>query len=88
MEIGDLRWKECSPIRGAQLLARQDLLTLRIAEGTETHRPIPHAKVVEALIESLGLRHMAVVEGQLVEVQYSVTPDGDRMFGVLSLDVE
>jgi hypothetical protein len=69
--------------RGAQLLARQDLLALHTPEGTQTHRPIPHAKVVEALIESLGLRQMVVVQDQ-----YAVTPDANRMFGVLSLDVE
>ena len=69
--------------RGAQLIGRQDLLGLPTPEGTETHRPIPHAKVVEALIESLGFRHLAVLDDR-----YAVTPDGSRMFGVITTNVE
>lgn len=69
--------------RGAQLLGRQDLSVLPVPEPTATHKPVPHAVVVEALIESLGLRRY-----QVVEDQYAVTPDGNRMFGVLGIDVE
>lgn len=69
--------------RGAELLGRQDLLALPTPEGTATHQPVPHARVVEALIETLGYRRLSVVADQ-----YAVTPDGMRMFGVLALDVE
>ncbi len=69
--------------RGAQLLPREALLDLATPEPTETHKPIRHVRVVEALIESLGFRHTEVLEDQ-----YAVTPDGNRMFGVLQIDVE
>jgi hypothetical protein len=69
--------------RGAQLVGRQDLLALTTPDATATHKPIPHAEVVQALIETLGFRRLSVVNDQ-----YAVTPDGMRMFGVLALDVE
>lgn len=69
--------------RGSQLVGRQDLLALVTPEPTETHKPVAHARIVEALVESLGFRHLAVVEDQ-----YAVTPDGNRMFGVITINVE
>lgn len=69
--------------RGAQLLGRQDLPLLPVPEATLTHKPVPHAAVAEALIESLGLRRY-----QVVADEYAVTPDAARMFGVLTIDVE
>ena len=50
---------------------------------TETHRPIPHHEVVQALIETLGFRHIGVVQDE-----YAVSPDGMKMFGVLDLETE
>lgn len=67
---------------GAKLVGRQDLLNLETPEGTDTHRPIAHAKLVGALIETLGFRNLAVVQDG-----YAVSPDGQRMFGVLALDM-
>ena len=32
--------------------------------ATETHRPIPHHEVVQALIETLGFRHIGVVHDE------------------------
>ena len=69
--------------RGAELVGRQDLLALHTPDATATHKPIAHAHVVQALIETLGFRRLNVVNDQ-----YAVTPDGMRMFGVLALDVE
>jgi hypothetical protein len=68
---------------GTELVGRQDLLALPTPEPTETHRPIPHAALVGAIIETLGFRRLAVVEDQ-----YAISPDGMRMFGVLALDIE
>jgi hypothetical protein len=51
--------------------------------ATETHRPIPHQEVVQALVETLGFRHISVVHDE-----YAVSPDGMRMFGVLDLETE
>ena len=47
---------------GASKIGRQDLLALPTPEGTETHRPIPHSKVIESLLESLTYRHLNVVK--------------------------
>lgn len=69
--------------RGAQLLGRQDLLDLPTPAATPTHHPVPHARIVEALIATLGYRHLSVVQDQ-----YAVSPDGNRLFGVLALNVE
>ena len=68
---------------GTELVGRQDLLLLPTPEATETHKPIPHATLVEAVTETLGFRRLTVVEDQ-----YAVSPDGMRMFGVLALDLE
>jgi hypothetical protein len=68
---------------GTELVGRQDLVLLPTPEATETHRPIPHAALVGAVIETLGFRRLNVVEDQ-----YAVSPDGMRMFGVLALDIE
>lgn len=64
------------------LTTRQNLLDLTTPEATATHRPIPHARVVKALLETLAFRNLNVVGDE-----YAVTPDGMRMFGVMALDV-
>src|SRR5271165_3482035 len=50
---------------------------------TETHRPVPHHEIVQALIETLGFRHIGVVHDE-----YAVSPDGMKAFGVLDLATE
>ena len=49
--------------------------------ATETHQPIAHHRVVEALVESMSFRHIGVVAEE-----YAVSKDGMRMFGVLDLE--
>jgi hypothetical protein len=68
---------------GTSLVGRQELLSLPTPEATATHKPIPHATFVAAVIETLGFRQLHVVEDQ-----YAISPDGMRMFGVLALDIE
>ncbi|HEX4785172.1 MAG TPA: hypothetical protein VH350_12575 [Candidatus Sulfotelmatobacter sp.] len=51
--------------------------------ATETHRPVPHHEIVQALIETLGFRHIGVVHDE-----YAVSPDGMKAFGVLDLATE
>ncbi|MGA8439244.1 MAG: hypothetical protein WB762_20735 [Candidatus Sulfotelmatobacter sp.] len=51
--------------------------------ATETHRPVPHHEIVQALIETLGFRHIGVVHDE-----YAVSPDGMKGFGVLDLATE
>ncbi len=42
---------------------------------------MPHADIVEALVETLGFRHIGVVTEE-----YAVSKDGMKMFGVVDLD--
>lgn len=66
---------------GASKVDREFLKTLPLPEATRTHQPIPHIQIVEALIETLGFRHISVVRDE-----YAVTPDGMRCFGLLQLE--
>jgi len=68
---------------GTELVGRQELLAIATPEATETWKPIPHHQIVQAIVESFGLRNLEVVRDQ-----YAVTPDGMRMFGVLEVGVE
>ncbi len=69
--------------RGAELIGRQDLRELETPAPTETHKPIPHAELVESIIESLSYRQLRVVRDE-----YAVTPDGMRLFGFIQVNVE
>ncbi len=69
--------------RGSGLVGRQELLTLPTPEPTDTHRPIPHSRVVEALVESLAYRQIDIVKDE-----YALSPDGMRLFGYLTLSLE
>ena len=68
---------------GTRKISRDELATIPVPEATATHRPIPHTQVVQALIETLGFRHIHVVRDE-----YAVSQDGMRMFGALDLDYE
>jgi len=60
---------------------RQALALLPTPAGTETHKVIPHIEVVNAIVETLGFRHIAVHKDE-----YAVSQDGNKMFGLLELD--
>jgi hypothetical protein len=60
---------------------RQQLALVPTPQGTATHRPIPHHEVVNALVETLGFRHIGVVAEK-----YAVSKDGMKMFGAIDLD--
>ena len=62
-------------------LTREQLALVPTPEGTATHKRVPHAQVVTALVETLGFRHISVV-GE----EYAVSRDGMKMFGVMELD--
>src|ERR1044071_4352669 len=68
---------------GATKMSFDDLKRLPVPDETRTHKPIPHHRIVEALIETLGFRHISVVRQE-----YAATQDGAKMFGVLDLDYE
>jgi hypothetical protein len=71
------------PGHGAVRMTRQDLMALPVPVATRTHVPVPHHEITQALIETLGFRHIKVVNEE-----YAATPDGAKMFGVLDLDQE
>src|SRR5687768_8241999 len=66
---------------GAQIITRDQLVALPVPQGTATWKPIPHVEVVNALVETLGFRHIGVVREQ-----YAATEDGMKMFGCLDLE--
>jgi hypothetical protein len=68
---------------GAEKIGRQDLLSLPTPTPTDTHKPVAHSVIVEALVESLGYRRLEVVRDE-----YAVSKDGNRMFGVLDINAE
>jgi len=68
---------------GGRTLGREELALVPTPLATEIHRPIPHHEIVRALVETLGFRHIGVVQDE-----YAVSPDGMRMFGVLDLASE
>lgn len=68
---------------GAKKYGRQDLLALPTPQPTETHKPVAHSAIIQALIESLAYRKLEVVRDE-----YALTPDGNRMFGFLEINIE
>jgi hypothetical protein len=62
-------------------LTREELALVPTPPGTATHRPVADIDVVHALAETLGFRHIAVVQEE-----YAVSRDGMKMFGVMELD--
>ena len=76
---------ETSTLIGYQggTIPREALALVPTPPSTATHRPIPHHEVVQALIETLGFRHIGVVQDE-----YAVSPDDMKIFGVLDLETE
>lgn len=72
---------EATLIASGGKLTREQVTLVTTPPGTATHKPVPHAEVIGALIETLGFRHIAVVKDE-----YAVSKDGMKMFGVLDLD--
>jgi hypothetical protein len=60
---------------------REQLALMPTPAGTETHKVIPHIEVVNAIIETLGFRHIAIHKDE-----YAVSKDGNKMFGLMELD--
>ncbi len=62
-------------------ITRAELAKLPTPPATTTHIPIPHAAVVDTLVETLSNRHIGVV-GE----EFAVSMDAMEMFGVLDLE--
>src|SRR6266478_5390654 len=80
---GGTNMSETSTLIGysGRTIGREELTLVPTPPATETHRPVPHHEIVQALVETLGFRHIGVVRDE-----YAVSPDGMRMFGVLDLE--
>jgi hypothetical protein len=61
-------------------LTRSELALVPTPAATATHKPIPHIEVVQAIVETLGFRQIAVHADE-----YAVSRDGMKMFGILEL---
>jgi hypothetical protein len=61
-------------------ITREQLSRVPTPSATATHKPIPHIKVVEKLVEALSFRQIGVVREE-----YAVSSDGMKMFGVMDL---
>ena len=61
-------------------ITRAELAQVPTPPSTATHVPIPHAAVVEALVDTLSHRQISVVDEE-----FAVSKDGMEMFGVLDL---
>jgi hypothetical protein len=72
---------ETTLISSQTRLTREELALVPTPNGIATHRPIPHVEVVNALVETLGFRHIGVVKEE-----YAVDKTGMKMFGVMELD--
>ena len=72
---------EATLISYAGKLIREQLALVPTPVGTSTHKPVPHVEVVNALIETLGFRHIGVVRDK-----YAVSGDGMKMFGIMELE--
>ena len=62
-------------------LDRDTLALVPTPQGTATHKPVPHIEVVNALVETLGFRHIAIHKEE-----YAVSKDGMKMFGLMELE--
>lgn len=60
-------------------MGRAELACIPVPPATPTQKPVPHHEIVEALIETLGFRHIGVVDEE-----YAASNDGMKMFGVRS----
>jgi Domain of unknown function (DUF932) len=66
---------------GAEKITRVQLAEILPPQGTDTHKPIAHFTLINALLETLAFRHINIVADE-----YAVTPDGMKLFGVLELE--
>jgi hypothetical protein len=64
-----------------QLITREQLALVPTPPGTATHRPIPHHEVVNALVETLGFRHIGVHN-----MEFAVSQDGNKCFGLIEME--
>jgi len=62
-------------------ITREQLAIVPTPLGTATHRPIPHHEIVDAIVETLGFRHIGVHQ-----MEFAVSEDGNKCFGLIELE--
>lgn len=62
-------------------LTRQELALVQTPRSTATHKVVPHVDVVNALVETLGFRHIGIHREE-----YAVDRTGMKFYGVLDLE--
>lgn len=65
---------------GTKKISREELQLIPTPEGTLSHQPVSHFRMIEILLETLSFRHLSVKRDE-----YAVSVDGMRMFGILDL---
>lgn len=66
---------------GTEKISREALALIPFPESTDTHQVIPHHTVIDQLEETLSFRHITIHRSE-----FAVSPDGNKMFGLLELD--
>jgi len=66
---------------GSEKISRNQLALVPSPPGTATHKVIPHHEVINALVDTLSLRHIAPVREE-----YAVSKDGMKMFGIMEIE--
>lgn len=66
---------------GTRKITRGELREIPVSVATETHQPLSHFELVEALRETLSYRYLKVKRDE-----YVVSTDGMKMFGVMDLE--
>ena len=62
-------------------LDRQALALVPAPPSTATHQVIPHHEVINALVETLGFRHISIHREE-----YALSKDGAKLFGIMELE--
>jgi len=66
---------------GTRKITRDELRDVPVPDATDTHQPLPHFELIEALIETLSYRYLKVRRDE-----YAVSSDGMKLFGVMDLE--
>lgn len=69
--------------RKTQKVTRAELALIETPAATDTFQPIPHARLIDSLEESLAFRHISITRDE-----YAVSPDGMKLFGLIELNAE
>jgi hypothetical protein len=62
-------------------ITRDQLALIPTPVGTDSHKPVPHHEIVQALADTLAFRHISIFRDE-----YAVSKDGAKMFGLIELE--